>query len=167
MAQKKDSKSRASAPGRKQTRSKAAAGAAQDVARTSARSTVSGPAVRNGFQDVTDSATAKLAGTEAVSAAMPFNAAKPSEYGDASSDPAVGQSGRYFPRNLLVYATAALFEFDSHYELFQRLQLAKANEQERIRLRYGAERAKPKEKDVWKIWCPELCFDIEAAGLAS
>jgi len=92
MAQKKDSKSRASAPGRKQARSRAAAGAAQDVARTSARSTVSGPAVRNGFQDVTDSATAKLAGTEAVSAAMPFNAAKPSEYGDASSVPAVGQS---------------------------------------------------------------------------
>ena len=90
MAKKKDSKSKASAPARNQI--KDTGGAAQDVARTSARSTVSGPAAKNGYQDVTDDATAKVAGTEAMAAAMPFNAAKPSEYGEASSEPAVGQS---------------------------------------------------------------------------
>jgi len=90
MAKKKDSKSKASARARNQI--KDTGGAAQDVTRTSARSTVSGPAAKNGYQDVTDDATAKVAGTEAMAAAMPFNAAKPSEYGEASSEPAVGQS---------------------------------------------------------------------------
>jgi catalase len=55
---------------------------------TSARSTVSGPAARSGFDDATDASTAKIAGTEAVAAAFPFNAAKPSEFGEGP--PAVG-----------------------------------------------------------------------------
>jgi catalase len=42
--------------------------------------------------DIGDAAIAKLAGTESVAAAMPFNAAKPSEFGDASAQPAVGQA---------------------------------------------------------------------------
>lgn len=39
-----------------------------------------------------DVATAKIAGTEALAAAFPFNAAKPSEFGDAASKPMTGQS---------------------------------------------------------------------------
>src|SRR3954467_6692376 len=93
MAQKKRSSkstassSRAKKAG-KQARSPAADDPAKGIARTSARSTVSGPSSKN--KDVTDAATAKVAGTEAVAAAMPFNAAKPTEYGDAARDPTVG-----------------------------------------------------------------------------
>ena len=39
-----------------------------------------------------DAATAKHAGTEAVASAFPFNAAKPSEFGERARDPAVGQA---------------------------------------------------------------------------
>ncbi len=60
------------------------------VAQTSARSTVSGPSHKGGAADVSDLATAKMAGTEAVAAAFPHNAAKPSEFG--GGDPAVGQA---------------------------------------------------------------------------
>ena len=58
--------------------------------KSTARSAVSGPA--QGVSDVTDAATAKHAGTEAVASAFPFNAAKPSEFGDAARHPAVGQA---------------------------------------------------------------------------
>jgi catalase len=59
-------------------------------AKTSAKATVSGP-TRKG-SEITDAATAKIAGTEAVAAAMPFNAAKPGEFGHAAMEPPQGQS---------------------------------------------------------------------------
>ena len=97
MAQKKgSSKSSASSSSgnksRKQSRSEPSKDAGQGIARTSARSTVSGPSSKNGYKDVTDEATAKVAGTEAVAAAMPFNAAKSAEYGDAAREPTAGQT---------------------------------------------------------------------------
>ncbi|MBV9913087.1 MAG: catalase [Sinobacteraceae bacterium] len=39
-----------------------------------------------------DAATAKIAGTEAVASAFPFNAAKPTEFGEAAREPATGQA---------------------------------------------------------------------------
>ncbi len=61
-----------------------------DAGASSSKGTVSGPA--QGVSAVADAATAKHAGTEAVAAQFPFNAAKPSEFGDAARDPARGQS---------------------------------------------------------------------------
>ena len=55
---------------------------ASGVTRSSSRSTVSGPAKPPGTAAASDAATAKLAGTEALAAQFPFNAAKPSEFGD-------------------------------------------------------------------------------------
>ena len=69
-----------------------ASDAAQSVAKTSARSTASGPTHKGGYADITDAATAKIAGTEAVAAAFPYNAAKASEFGDAAMEPMTGQS---------------------------------------------------------------------------
>ena len=69
-----------------------ASAAAQSVAKTSARSTASGPTHKGGYADITDAATAKIAGTEAVAAAFPYNAAKASEFGDAAMEPMTGQS---------------------------------------------------------------------------
>src|SRR3954451_19621378 len=66
--------------------------AVRSAVRTSARSTASGPAQSGGDASITDAATAKLAGTEAVAASFPYNAAKPSEFGDAAMQPAVGQT---------------------------------------------------------------------------
>jgi catalase len=57
--------------------------------KSSSRSTVSGPARRS--RAGRDLAAAKLEATEAVAEAFPFNAAKPSEYGEASAEPAAGQ----------------------------------------------------------------------------
>ena len=51
-------------------------------AQSSARGTVSGPTDKGGPAGIVDLATAKFAGTEALAAAFPFNAAKPSEFGD-------------------------------------------------------------------------------------
>ena len=51
---------------------------------------MSGPA--QGVSAILDAATAKHAGTEAVASAFPFNAAKPSEFGEHARDPAVGQA---------------------------------------------------------------------------
>jgi catalase len=62
------------------------------AAKSSARSTVSGPTHKIDAGAINDLATAKLAGTEAVAASFPFNAAKPSEFGDAAMEPATGQS---------------------------------------------------------------------------
>ena len=67
----------------------AAAGGA-NATRTTARSTVSGPTAKASPEDIADAASAKLAGTEAVASAFPFNAAKPSEF-DAAQ-PAAGQT---------------------------------------------------------------------------
>ena len=58
--------------------------------KSTAHSTASGPAP--GVSEVSDAATAKHAGTEAVASAFPFNAAKPSEFGERARDPAVGQA---------------------------------------------------------------------------
>src|SRR5688572_7293588 len=64
--------------------------ATRSIAQTSARSTMSGPSHKGGPADISDLATAKMAGTETVAAAMPHNAAKPSEFG--GGEPAVGQA---------------------------------------------------------------------------
>jgi catalase len=61
-----------------------------DAFATSARSTVSGPAAAT--NDLENAAAAKLAGTEDLAAAFPFNAAKRSEFGTASATPAAGQA---------------------------------------------------------------------------
>ncbi len=61
-------------------------------ARSSARSTISGPTAKGGANSVQDAATAKIAGTEAVASAFPFNAAKPTEFGEAAREPATGQA---------------------------------------------------------------------------
>src|SRR4029450_4965610 len=61
-----------------------------DASKSSARSTVSGPA--QGVSTIMDAATAKQAGTEAVASSFPFNAAKPSEFGKRARDPAVGHA---------------------------------------------------------------------------
>jgi catalase len=76
--------------------------AAPGPTRSSARTTVSSPSQRPDASAVSDAATAKLAGTEALAAKFPFNAAKPSEFGDppraatghsaAPSDPSVSGS---------------------------------------------------------------------------
>ena len=54
-------------------------------ASASARTTVSGPA--RGVAPNGDAATVKAAGTEAVASAFPFNAAKPSEFGERHAIP--------------------------------------------------------------------------------
>lgn len=60
------------------------------AAETSALSTVSG--LSHGTPDsIGDAAAAKLAGAENLAEAMPHNAAKPSEFGDAARKPAAGQ----------------------------------------------------------------------------
>ncbi|HEY6645419.1 catalase [Povalibacter sp.] len=61
-----------------------------EVAKTSGRSTASGPTAKPGVGAVTDAASAKLIGTQALASAFPYNAAKPSEFGDAGA--AVGQT---------------------------------------------------------------------------
>jgi catalase len=53
---------------------------------------VSGPTDKGGASSITDAASAKIAGAEAVAAAFPFNAAKPSEFGKAAREPATGQA---------------------------------------------------------------------------
>ena len=65
---------------------------AKETAKTSARSTASGPAKKAGREAISDAATLKLAGTQQLAAEFPFNAAKPSEFGDAAAAPARGQS---------------------------------------------------------------------------
>src|SRR5687767_16025938 len=65
---------------------------AKETAKTSARSTASGPAKKAGREAISDPATLKLAGTQQLAAEFPFNAAKPSEFGEAAAKPARGQS---------------------------------------------------------------------------
>ena len=59
-------------------------------ASTSARSTVSGPAHGDGNAPSGDLLVMKMEGTEALAAAMPFNANKAGEYGSPSLVPATG-----------------------------------------------------------------------------
>jgi catalase len=61
-----------------------------DGSRTSARSTVSGPSGKATANADDDGLAAKLEMTEAAAAAMPFNANKAREYGDASAEPQPG-----------------------------------------------------------------------------
>jgi catalase len=63
--------------------------AAKVAGKTSARATVSGPTGKAGAAGVVDAPTAKVAGTEALARAFPFNAAKPSEF---KGPPAAGQT---------------------------------------------------------------------------
>jgi catalase len=71
-------------------RSTASSQGVKAAGRTSARATVSGPTQKAGSEGVVDALTAKDAGREAVAAAFPFNAAKPSEFG--GGPPAQGQT---------------------------------------------------------------------------
>jgi len=69
---------------------KATKPSANHAGASSARSTVSGPS--SGVSAIHDAATAKLAATEDVASQFPFNAAKPSEFGEAARTPAAGQT---------------------------------------------------------------------------
>jgi catalase len=80
--------------------------AASGTTRSSARSTVAGPAQRPGAAAASDAATAKLVGTEALAAQFPFNAAKPSEFGD----PPVAATGKSAPAPDLVVSASTLSE---------------------------------------------------------
>jgi catalase len=62
------------------------------AAKTSAKSTVSGPTDKGGASAIADAATAKIAGIESVAASMPHNAAKPGEFGRAAMQPPAGQA---------------------------------------------------------------------------
>jgi catalase len=59
--------------------------------RSSARATTSGPSHPD-LSSAADAATAKAEGTQALAAAFPFNAAKPSEFGKRTAVAATGQS---------------------------------------------------------------------------
>ncbi len=64
---------------------------AATASKTSSRSTASGPS--QGAQALpNEQATVKMAGTESVASAFPFNAAKPGEFAEAAMDPPQGQS---------------------------------------------------------------------------
>ena len=67
-------------------------GVAARTAKTSSRSTTSGPASKPIANVISDAATLKLVGTQKVAEAFPFNAAKPSEFADAASTPSQGQA---------------------------------------------------------------------------
>jgi catalase len=87
-APKKQAGTRAQPQPKKIQKSSPAAG----PTRSSARTTVSGPSQRPDTTAMSDAATAKLAGTEALAAKFPFNAAKPSEFGA----PPVAATGKSF-----------------------------------------------------------------------
>jgi catalase len=61
---------------------------------SSARSTVSGPARKDKAGAAGDAATAKMDGTNALAAAMPFNPNKPGEHGKAAYDPQPGATAK-------------------------------------------------------------------------
>jgi catalase len=66
--------------------------AAASGSTTSARSTSGGPAHKDGPSSSDDIASVKMAATQALAEAMPFNANKPKEYGAASAEPTEGQT---------------------------------------------------------------------------
>jgi catalase len=88
---KKTSRSRPTDQPKPPTSSASRSSSGPSVARSSARSTVSGPASK-GVGEIVDLATAKVEGVEAVAASFPFNAAKPTEFGDDARRPATGQA---------------------------------------------------------------------------
>ncbi len=57
---------------------------------SSAHSTVGGPAGNDGATGVAEAATAKMQGAQELAAAMPFNATKAGEYGEAAETPQLG-----------------------------------------------------------------------------
>ena len=75
----------------------------RQASQTSARSTVSGPSRKAAVAESPDRATAKMAGTEELASAFPNNRAKPSEFGKAAMEPAVGQMEE--PRDPVVGAS--------------------------------------------------------------
>jgi catalase len=75
----------------------------KQASQTSAKSTVSGPTWKVSFDASPDRMTAKVAGTEELAAAFRYNKAKPSEFGKAAEDPAVGQTEE--PRDPMVGAS--------------------------------------------------------------
>jgi catalase len=92
VAAKKPRDQRSGSKSKKNSSKRSRQGASADSTRSSARSTVSGPSRARPGVPTSDLAAAKLLGTDALAAAFPFNAAKPSEFGDAASEPARGQA---------------------------------------------------------------------------
>jgi catalase len=62
------------------------------ISKTTARSTMSGPAGRPGVADRSDPPSRKLAGTAALASAFPFNANKAGEHGRAAYSPQPGKT---------------------------------------------------------------------------
>jgi len=84
MAAKKPIRGKSTSTGKQRS------GAGASGARSSARSTISSPARHDAGADSSDELVAKMEATEAMAAAMPFNATKPAEYGRATLDPPAG-----------------------------------------------------------------------------
>ncbi len=84
-------KSGSKKPGSKATIQKSPASAGAGSV-SSARATAGGPARKDSAAGKMDAATAKQAGAEALAAAFPFNAAKPSEFGSGARRPVAGQT---------------------------------------------------------------------------
>jgi catalase len=74
---------------------------------------VSGPATQLGTAAASDAATARLAGTEALAAKFPFNAAKSSEFGD----PPAAEAGKAFQSPDLLVSASSLSETNASAKL--------------------------------------------------
>jgi catalase len=86
---------------------------ASGVTRSSSRSTVGGASQRPEMAAASDAATVKLVGTEALAAKFPFNAAKPSEFGD----PPVAATGKAVPAPEPVVSASTLSETNASPKL--------------------------------------------------
>jgi catalase len=85
-------KSQPSDPAVKNNSARSSASSGKRPAKTSSRSTVSGPARRTGAVESTDPLVAKAEATQALAAAMSYNANKALEHGEAASQPKAGQT---------------------------------------------------------------------------
>ena len=105
MAPRKKSRKTPASPqkGEHDRRAPATSDTKRQASQTSAKSTVSGPSRKAAVAESPDRATAKMAGTEELAAAFPNNRAKPSEFGKAAMEPAVGQTEE--PRDPMVGAS--------------------------------------------------------------
>jgi catalase len=83
-------KRKSSTPNSRDPKTTEAASAHPSVRHTSSRTTTSGPSRRSSV--ARDASSAKMAATELLAEAFPFNAAKPSEYGKAALTPRPGQT---------------------------------------------------------------------------
>ena len=82
---------------RKNSANSVSAGASAST--TSARSTVSGPARSDrASRQAGDALVAKMDGSNALAAGIPFNPNKPGEYGKAALDPQPGATATPHPR---------------------------------------------------------------------